>query len=70
MFHCWTTTPKAALPEQAAYIATIRAAAFVGAFKTFQHFYEMDNEMDMWGITHRDISSRAPLVMMKWQMYI
>ncbi len=31
------------------------AAAFVGAFKTFQHFYEMDNEMDMWGITHRDI---------------
>jgi hypothetical protein len=29
-------------------------AALANAFQTL-HFYEMDNEMDMWGSTHRDI---------------
>ena len=34
------------------------AAALASAFGNtpfFPHFYEMDNEMDMWGVTHRDI---------------
>jgi Glycoside hydrolase family 44 len=30
-------------------------AALAGSFGGLQHFYEMDNEMDMWGSTHRDI---------------
>ena len=32
-------------------------AALANAFNAnpFPHFYEMDNEMDMWGVTHRDI---------------
>ena len=32
-------------------------AALADAFNqvSFPHFYEMDNEMDMWGVTHRDI---------------
>ena len=32
-------------------------AALANAFNSsgFSHFYEMDNEMDMWGVTHRDI---------------
>ncbi|HYM78014.1 MAG TPA: glycoside hydrolase family 44 protein [Candidatus Dormibacteraeota bacterium] len=34
--------------------ATALAAAFAGN-SFFPHFYEMDNEMDMWGVTHRDI---------------
>jgi glycosyl hydrolase family 44 len=29
--------------------------ALAGAFGGTLHFYEMDNEMDMWGSTHRDI---------------
>ncbi|HEY6945143.1 MAG TPA: glycoside hydrolase family 44 protein [Candidatus Acidoferrum sp.] len=30
-------------------------AALAGAFGGSRHFYDMDNEMDMWGVTHRDI---------------
>ena len=35
--------------------ASALASAFDGNQAPFQHFYEMDNEMDMWGVTHRDI---------------
>jgi glycosyl hydrolase family 44 len=30
-------------------------AALAGAFGTAPHFYDMDNEMDIWGGTHRDV---------------
>jgi len=35
------------------WAAALSAAFAVKSF--FPHLYEMDNEMDMWGITHRDI---------------
>lgn len=31
------------------------AAALAAAFGTAPHFYDMDNEIDIWGSTHRDI---------------
>jgi hypothetical protein len=34
-------------------------AALANAFGGTQHFYEMDNEMDMWGSTHPDIHPNA-----------
>jgi hypothetical protein len=30
-------------------------AALASAFGTAPHFYDMDNEMDIWGGTHRDV---------------
>jgi len=34
------------------------AAALASAFGTAPHFYNMDNEMDIWGGTHRDVHPR------------
>ena len=31
------------------------AAALASAFGTAPHFYDMDNEIDIWGGTHRDV---------------
>ena len=39
------------------------AAALAAAFGNAPHFYNMDNEMDIWGSTHFDIhpQSRRPI---------
>ncbi|ABF40505.1 hypothetical protein Acid345_1503 [Candidatus Koribacter versatilis Ellin345] len=55
----WTSvkfldSPKTGDPAGSIYLSEW-ATALSPLFGNFGHFYEMDNEMDIWGGTHRDI---------------